>query len=233
MLQLARASGIVHRNMVGIRPSTTASIGGPSAAGGSHVRRTGQVRERLRDAVARLHLDRGASLRERRKRGEHTRAIGRSRVGRTTKMHALTDLHCRPCAIHLTPGQDADIAAASAVLASAPRMRALIADRATTATPSAPRSSGVARACYSQQIQQKVLHRFSKRAYEGRNVIERCFCRFNDFRRVATRYDKLARKFPRHRPPRSPSLPIGSIGSGPYGNEAEIVVRTGGPPNGQ
>jgi transposase len=27
------------------------------------------------------------------------------------------------------------------------------------------------------------------------NVIERCFCRLKDFRRVATRYDKLARNF--------------------------------------
>ena len=40
-----------------------------------------------------------------------------------------------------------------------------------------------------------VLHPFSKRAYKGRNVIERCFCRLKDFRRIATRYDKLARNF--------------------------------------
>jgi transposase len=39
------------------------------------------------------------------------------------------------------------------------------------------------------------LHRFSKRAYKGRNVIERCFCRLKDLRRIATRYDKLARNF--------------------------------------
>ena len=39
------------------------------------------------------------------------------------------------------------------------------------------------------------LHPFDKRAYKGRNVIERCFCRLKDFRRVATRYDKLARNF--------------------------------------
>lgn len=40
-----------------------------------------------------------------------------------------------------------------------------------------------------------VIHRFNKRAYRGRNVIERCFCRIKDFRRIATRYDKLARNF--------------------------------------
>jgi len=39
------------------------------------------------------------------------------------------------------------------------------------------------------------LYRFNKRAYKGRNVIERCFCRLKDFRRIATRYDKLARNF--------------------------------------
>ena len=39
------------------------------------------------------------------------------------------------------------------------------------------------------------IHRFNKKAYKGRNVIERCFCRLKDFRRIATRYDKLARNF--------------------------------------
>jgi putative transposase len=38
-------------------------------------------------------------------------------------------------------------------------------------------------------------HRYDKTAYKGRNVIERMFCRLKDFRRVATRYDKLARNF--------------------------------------
>lgn len=31
--------------------------------------------------------------------------------------------------------------------------------------------------------------------YKGRNVVERCFCRLKDFRRIATHYDKLARNF--------------------------------------
>lgn len=39
------------------------------------------------------------------------------------------------------------------------------------------------------------LHSFSKRAYKGRNVVDRCFCRLKDFRRVATRYDKFAGNF--------------------------------------
>lgn len=37
--------------------------------------------------------------------------------------------------------------------------------------------------------------RYDKEAYKARNVIERCFCRLKDFRRIATRYDRLARNF--------------------------------------
>ena len=32
--------------------------------------------------------------------------------------------------------------------------------------------------------------RHGKQAYKDRNVIERCYCRLKDFRRIATRYDK-------------------------------------------
>ena len=36
---------------------------------------------------------------------------------------------------------------------------------------------------------------YDAEAYKRRNVIERMFCRLKDFRRIATRYDKLARNF--------------------------------------
>ena len=36
---------------------------------------------------------------------------------------------------------------------------------------------------------------FSPFLYRGRNAIERLFCRLKDFRRIATRYDKLADNF--------------------------------------
>jgi putative transposase len=36
---------------------------------------------------------------------------------------------------------------------------------------------------------------FDKTAYKARNVIERAFSHLKDWRRVATRYDKLARNF--------------------------------------
>jgi transposase len=41
----------------------------------------------------------------------------------------------------------------------------------------------------------KPLIPYDERAYRQRNLIERMFCRLKDFRRIATRYDKLARNF--------------------------------------
>ena len=38
-------------------------------------------------------------------------------------------------------------------------------------------------------------HSFDREAYKRRNLVERMFCRLKDFRRIATRYDKLAANF--------------------------------------
>ena len=38
-------------------------------------------------------------------------------------------------------------------------------------------------------------HTYDAEAYKSRNLIERMFCRLKDWRRVATRYDKLASNF--------------------------------------
>ena len=125
----APAGAIVRPSMVPTRPSTIASIAGPNGDGGGRFSKPWPIAASTAYLVNRLHLDQGASLGERRKRGEHEQVIGRSRGGRTTKIHALSDPDCRPCAFHLTPGQDADIAAAPALLALAPPMSSLIADK--------------------------------------------------------------------------------------------------------
>ena len=41
----------------------------------------------------------------------------------------------------------------------------------------------------------KHLYPFDPQAYKLRNLIERMFCRLKDWRRIATRYDKLATNF--------------------------------------
>ncbi|MHC2506092.1 transposase [Bradyrhizobium elkanii] len=179
------------------RRSTIASIAGPSEDDGAQSSKRwpslAKTASYCRSTRPRLKLT-GVPPAE--KGGEHNQAIGRSRGGRTTKIHALSDPLCRPVVLHLTPGQDADIAAAPDVLALAPPMSVLLADKGYDgdklrgeiirrgAKPVIPNKSN-----------RVVIHRFNKRAYKGRNVIERCFCRLKDFRRIATRYDKLARNF--------------------------------------
>jgi transposase len=42
----------------------------------------------------------------------------------------------------------------------------------------------------------RTVHRdFDRNQYKHRNLIERFFCRLKHFRRIATRYDKLASRF--------------------------------------
>lgn len=41
----------------------------------------------------------------------------------------------------------------------------------------------------------KRLHPFDTLAYKARNAVERTFCRLKDFRRIATRYDRLAANY--------------------------------------
>jgi putative transposase len=41
----------------------------------------------------------------------------------------------------------------------------------------------------------KLIQPFDPNAYKLRNLVERMFCRLKDWRRIATRYDKLATSF--------------------------------------
>jgi transposase len=147
-------------------------------------------------AVDRLLGRKGASLRLRRKRGEQSQAIGRSRGGRTTKIHALTDKDCRPIAFLLTGGQVADCVAADALLDHVSGTDLVHGDKgydsnavrqkieANGAAPNIPpKSNRVWKNCFSPYL------------YRNRNAIERMFGRLKDFRRIATRYDRLAQNF--------------------------------------
>ncbi len=65
-----------------------------------------------------------------RERGARAQAIGPSRGGQTTKIHALTDVLGRPGVLLLTSGNASDVTTAPAVLAEAPgRIRRLSADK--------------------------------------------------------------------------------------------------------
>jgi len=130
----------------------------------------------------------GAPLGQRRKRGEKKQAIGRSRGGRTTKIHALVDEEGRPRAFLLTGGQVADITGAASLVASTEPSGRLIGDKGYDAAHLRQflASCGTI-PVIPNKINRKQPFPFDAERYRLRNVIERTFCRLKDFRAIATR----------------------------------------------
>ncbi len=83
-----------------------------------------------RHADHRQHDGQGPSLCRGWKRGALAQAIGRSRGGRTTKIHAVVDCLGRLIAFEITPGQLGDVRVAGSLLAPMPAARLCIADTA-------------------------------------------------------------------------------------------------------
>jgi transposase len=162
-----------------------------AAAGGVGGGRTDRREHRHRQ---RLHQ--GAPLGSGRKRGARAQAIGPSRGGRTTKLHLITDLLGRPIVLHLTPGNVADIKAAPTLLAAAGRFQRLLADRGYDADGLRRdlRAGGATPVIPGRRSRQRPV-RYDAQRYRERWRIEATVCRLKDFRRVATRYDKLAVNF--------------------------------------
>ena len=77
-----------------------------------------------------------------------------------------------------------------------PGIKELLADKAydTNAIRAFLKEQGI-KAVIPGKSNRKTKIRHDKEAYKGRNVVERCFCRLKDWRRIATRYDKLAQNF--------------------------------------
>jgi transposase len=149
--------------------------------------------DRRRHRFGRQHACQGTPLRRRRKRGAYDNAIGRSRGGRTTKVHALTDSEGGPLALTLTPGNTHDLTGGPDLLAITGAPRRLLADRAYDAR--SLRDWLVAQGCEAvipPNPTRKNPHTYAAEAYKQGNGIERFFCRLKDFRRIHTRYDKRA-----------------------------------------
>ena len=130
------------------------------------------------------------------KRGPAAQAIGRSRGGRTTKVHAVCDGVGRLRAFLLSPGNIADITVAPDLLANTPVGKTFIADKGYDATPLRDSvAARGARVVIPNNATRRRPYPFDAVAYRDRNLIERMFCTLKDWRRIATRYDKLARNF--------------------------------------
>jgi transposase len=122
-------------------------------------------------------------------------AIGRSRGGLTTKVHALVDALGNPVNLMLTPGQDHDLTCAQPLLENADP-GALIGDKAYDADSLIDRLNQRAiTAVIPPRANRKVKRDCDFALYRERNLVERFFNKIKHYRAIATRYDKLAQNF--------------------------------------
>ena len=96
----------------------------------------------------------------------------------------------------LTAGNVSDIKAAPALLQRAGRMRYLLADKGYDADQlrRSLRDAGAVPVIPGRRNRKPTI-RYDKDRYRARHLVENAFCPLKDFRRVATRYDKLATNF--------------------------------------
>ena len=102
----------------------------------------------------------------------------------------------RPIAFALTPGNVADITMAVPLISAVPSPRRLIADKAYDVDSLRRWLKGRrTKAVIPSTATRTVPYPLDRAAYRRRNLIERLFGRLKNWRRIATRYDRLATNF--------------------------------------
>lgn len=129
------------------------------------------------------------------KKRQYEEAMGKSRGGLSTKIHAAVDGLGNPVRLLLTAGQTSEYTQADALIDGF-NAEYILADRgydsdqfvstirALQATPVIPPKKN-----------RKVQRAYDKQLYKERNLVERAFQKLKNFRRIATRYERLARNY--------------------------------------
>ena len=137
-----------------------------------------------------------------RKDAENTseNALGRSRGGYSTKIHVLTDLKGIVLAVTATPGQSHESKEFENLMTAGPlnlhrknkRPKAIAGDKgySTNAIRSWVQDRDIEDVIPTRTNETR-NPRFKKRLYKKRNIVERVIGRLKEFRRIATRYDKI------------------------------------------
>jgi transposase len=121
--------------------------------------------------------------------GQGSEALGRSRGGLTTKIHAVVSQRGELLRFVLTAGQVNDVTQAPRLIRDGGGD--VVADRAydSDAVIAHIEALGV-KAVIPARSHRKVARTLDQETYRKRNVIERWFGRVKGYRRVATRYEK-------------------------------------------
>jgi transposase len=127
--------------------------------------------------------------------GQELQAIGRTKGGLNTKLAAVVEGRGRAVALSLAPGQMHDLKAIAPIV-SVLRGKRAVGDKGFDAAHfrATLRRRG-ARVCLAPRRNRRQAVSFHRGYYRCRHHVENFFCRIKRFRRISTRYDKLALTF--------------------------------------
>ena len=127
--------------------------------------------------------------------GQPAQAMGRTKGGLNTKIHAAVDRTGNPAALLLSAGHAADVSCGPETLQEI-ECAVLVGDKGYDSDGFRDwlRSRGM-RPCIPPRSGRLHPQRYSKASYRKRHLIENFFEKLKRFRRVATRYDKLQETF--------------------------------------
>jgi transposase len=129
------------------------------------------------------------------KKTQDDEAQGRSRGGLSTKIHAAVDSLGNPVRIIITAGQTSDYQKAEDLITGF-QADYIIADKGydSDAFVLAITSTG-AQAVIPPRSNRKELRDYDDILYKERNLVERFFQKLKNYRRIATRYERLAKNY--------------------------------------
>jgi transposase len=127
--------------------------------------------------------------------GRETEAVGVTKGGWNTKIHAAVDGRGVPRALFLSAGNVADVEHATDVLEGVPAKMAVLDKGYDSDDLRIWLFERDVTPCIPPKSNRLDPLPYSKRSYRKRHLVENFFQRIKTFRRVATRYDKLAETY--------------------------------------
>ncbi|PYE43617.1 transposase [Rhizobium sp. PP-F2F-G20b] len=118
-------------------------------------------------------------------KGALAHGIGRTKGGRNTKLHAVCDEKGRPCVLLLTPGNVHDCKVAQLCIAAMPPSADLVADKGYDSQALREWLAGRGTEAVIPPRKNRKIQ-YDRAIYKQRYVVERMFCRFKDWRPIAT-----------------------------------------------
>ncbi len=130
-------------------------------------------------------------------RTKNDEAIGKSRGGNSTKIHLAVDSYGLPVHFELSGGQVHDIIYAEKLVNKSPKSSYVIADKGYDSEKFREhvKKKGAISVIPRRKNSKKGNKDIDWCLYKYRHLVENAFARINNFRAIATRYDKLEQNY--------------------------------------